>query len=405
MLLSGLLLGAHLACVHAHAGPAPLGVRMAVLDSLPANSGSRVDAARQDQLDALTAALTALRKRPGWDRVTSHRTLELGDSGAEVVELARRLDVATGTWLDAYFDPTLETAVKRYQATHGLDADGIVGRRTREHLNVPIDTRIAQVERAMASWQRLPVSETPDYVWVNIPEYTLRVFDDHREMLNMRVVVGKPSSPTPVMVEELEYLMLNPYWDIPRTISRHEILPKIQADPTYVSREQLDVVSEGNLVDPASIDWSVLSALNFPFSLRQRPGPNNSLGQVKFIFPNPEFIYLHDTPSKHAFNQSVRTFSHGCVRVEDSITLAKTILSLQNGGSHTQIEGQLHEMLNARRPTYVPLEEKLPVFITYQTVTVQNGALRFLSDVYDLDRHASPSTRQTVAAHSIQPTR
>ncbi len=337
----------------------------------------------------LKTALARYRKieaAGGWPQIPAG-TLKPGGTGAVVAALRQRMkffmsEPGTG---DRY-DPALVRAVKVFQKENGLNANGVVDAETRRLLNVPVRDRINQIIINMERWRWIPKSFEADYIMVNIPEFRLKVVQDSQEVMTMRVIVGKELNNTPIFSDKMEYVVLSPYWNIPKNILVKEMLPKIQADPGYLERLDMEVIDANkNVIDPYSIDWSAAPDKNFQYIVRRRPGPRNDLGDVKFIFPNVDNIYLHDTPNDELFNQTKRGFSHGCVRVEEPIRLAEYLLKNAKGGSWSR--EKIQEQIRRREEKFIPLKEKLPVYLVYFTAWAdEKGNAHFRDDIYGHDR-------------------
>jgi murein L,D-transpeptidase YcbB/YkuD len=335
----------------------------------------------------LRAALEKYREiaaRGGWQPVPAALRLKPGDQNAATSALARRLAV-TGDYTGAPGDnhtygPDLQNAVKHFERRHGLEADGIVGKAVVAALNVPAAARIAQIELNMERARWLPDDLGARYVFVNVPEYRLEVRDHDRTPLAMRVVVGRKKSPTPAFSAAMTYLVFAPFWNVPANIAENETLPSALKDPEFLERTNMEVIDKrGRRVDPDDVDLSDLSEYRF----RQRPGASNSLGLVKFMFPNAYNVYLHDTPADALFTRDARAFSHGCVRVEQPEKLAEYVLGDQPEWTPDRISDAMH----ASQHTIVRLREKIPVYITYFTARVSaSGEVMFFRDVYGRDR-------------------
>jgi len=230
------------------------------------------------------------------------------------------------------YDPTLVRAVKTFQRRQGLDPDGVVGGLTLAALNVPVETRIQQLIVNMQRWRALPPDLGARHIDVNIPNFALTVFEQERPILSMKVVVGKmiEQRTTPTFRAYLTHVVLNPYWYVPKSIAEQELFPLARKDPQYFAKHNFVVrrvaVGEKQMADPNAINGSTASTKVYQYLLRQEPGPKNSLGRIKFMFPNDYGVYLHDTPSKELFKRVVRTFSHGCIRVEKPLDLAEYVL-------------------------------------------------------------------------------
>ena len=323
-------------------------------------------------------AVAALRKRlldsEGGDAANS--------SAATTAKPGQKADVAALT-----YDPTLEAAVKKFQQDAGLKPTGIVSGETLKQLNVPIGTRIDQLILNMERWRWLPKKFEPNYLLVNIPEYTLHVMEDSKEAFNMRVIVGKVLHETPVFSDKMEYVVLAPYWNVPFSIIDKELRGKLAANPNYLDRLDMEVVKgsgrKAAVVDPGSIDWANVTQTSFKYTLRRRPGPKNDLGDVKFIFPNSNDIYLHDTPHDELFSQSSRSFSHGCVRLSEPIRLAEYLLRDRPEWDKQTIL----DTIATHREKYITLKEKLPVYLVYFTAWADaSGHPHFRDDIYGLDK-------------------
>jgi murein L,D-transpeptidase YcbB/YkuD len=286
-----------------------------------------------------------------------------------------------------YEGPLLD-AVKRFQARHVLDADGVVGAGTIAALNVPLAARVRQLELAMERGRWLPPLDEHPTVFVNIPIFRLWASDpvSGTEPVRMKVVVGKSlEHRTPVFVQHMDYVIFRPYWNPPRTIVTKEILPHARHEASYLEREDLEIVASGDedavALPPTPENLDAVAAGRL--YVRQRPGPRNALGLAKFIFPNHENVYMHGTPATQLFQRTRRDFSHGCIRVEDPTRLAEWVLRDVPGWTRKRIE----EAMQGARPTRVNLKEPLMVVLFYDTVHVNSeGVVHFASDIYGHDR-------------------
>ena len=355
----------------------------------------------------LKKALALLRARQaagGWPALPATTSLKPGAASPAVSLLRQRLlgGEATGqtpatveatarpvsnVTAPATYDPELVAAVKNFQRDLGLPPTGVVSGTTLRELNVPIQARINQVILNMERWRWLPKKFEPDYLIVNIPEYRLRVFEDGKQALTMRVIVGKTLTATPVFSDKMEYVVLAPYWNVPFSIIDKELRAKLVANPHYLDHLDMEVVKgygrKATVVDPTTIDWLNVTQANFKYTVRRRPGPKNDLGDVKFIFPNSNDVYLHDTPHDELFSQTKRSFSHGCVRVEEPIKLATYLLRNNPNWDLTSIQDTIAE----HREKYITLKEKLPVYLVYFTAWADaNGHAHFRDDIYNHDK-------------------
>jgi L,D-transpeptidase YcbB len=281
------------------------------------------------------------------------------------------------------YDAALQAAVRRFQERMGLTADGVVGARTVQELNVSAADRILQL-RVNLDRGRLLLQDLPnEFVVVNIAAYFLYFVRGEEVAWQTRVQVGKTYRRTPVFRSEINYLVFNPTWTVPPGIIENDILPEARRDPAAITRRRLAVLdSSGRQVDPATVDWSRYRSGNIPYTLRQDAGPNNALGRVKFMFPNPYSVYLHDTPSRNLFEQDDRAFSSGCVRVEKPLELAKLLLHDEQKWNDQSIA----RTLESERTQNVTLPSKIPVLLAYWTAWVDHaGRVNFRRDVYGQD--------------------
>ena len=342
------------------------------------------------RLKQALADYRALAAGGGWSRLPEGETLKPGMRDERVPLLRRRLveagDLAGAEAESDLFDAPLEAAVTRFQRRHGLTPDGAVGRMTMAALDVPVEDRIDQMLLNMERRRWMPRDLGERYVFVNMADFELKVVDGPQTVLDDRVVVGTPFQQTPEFSEMMTYIVVNPYWNIPPSIAGKEMLPKIRKDAGYLARNRIEVLSDwtesGRPVDPATIDWSRLSARHFPYKLRQVPGADNALGRLKFMFPNRFNIYLHDTPARTLFERTVRSFSHGCIRVQHPVDLAAVLLDGADGWTKDRIEAAIatgeRQVISLPRP--------LPVHLTYLTAWVnKDGAVNFRDDIYGRD--------------------
>jgi L,D-transpeptidase YcbB len=242
------------------------------------------------------------------------------------------------------------------------------------------ESQVRQIALNMERWRWLPQDLGPRYILVDVPAYTLDVVERDRSVMTMRVVVGKPSWPTPVLSATMSYIVLNPDWRVPPNIAARELVPILRANPGYLAQNNMRLSNGSHDVDPRSVDWSQVSTKNFPYRLRQEPGPKNPLGTIKFMFPNRFQVYLHDTPSRTLFTKPERAFSHGCIRVEKPMDLAE--YALRGVLSRERIAAGL----GRRTSRTVPLAEPLPTYLVYRTVLVKDdGTIQFRPDIYGYD--------------------
>ncbi|MDX1594635.1 MAG: L,D-transpeptidase family protein [Gammaproteobacteria bacterium] len=324
-------------------------------------------------------------------RVASGFALRLGNEDERLPAIRRRLrfhgDLPEGASLDdTRFDGQVDAALLSFQARHGLEADGIFGRGTRDALNAPVAERIAQVELNMERYRWLPKTPEPRYLRVNIADFRLDLVEEQVPVMSMDVIVGRSYRQTPVFSEKMTYLVFSPAWHIPPTIARKDILPRLRKDPAGVAADRIRVLSgwgeNEREIDPMTVDWSRVSERNLPYHFRQDPGPQNALGRVKFMFPNRFSVYMHDTPARQLFDRAQRDFSSGCIRVERPRDLAVHLLLEDPAWTPEKID----EAMAAGRERTVTLPRTIPVHIRYQTAWVDDdGQLQFRQDIYDRD--------------------
>ena len=276
----------------------------------------------------------------------------------------------------------LEAALRRFQARHGLEADGRLGSRSIEALNISAVFRVAQIEANMERWRWLPHTPEGRYVAVNAADASLVVVENGKTVLTSPIVVGKPATPTPILATKIVAVTANPPWNVPQSIAGKEILPKLVHNPSYLVAQNM-VLRNGPPGDPhgLSVSWSSVSREHFPYLIQQLPGVKNSLGVLKMEMPNRFDVYLHDTPAKSLFAQSERFFSHGCVRVREVGALAKYALTGDPTADVARIVHPIDE-----KTQRLSLAEPLPVYILYWTAFKnEDGSVGFRRDVYGRD--------------------
>jgi murein L,D-transpeptidase YcbB/YkuD len=339
----------------------------------------------------LMAALREYRRiaaQGGWRSVPAGPTLKPGMTDPRVAALRRRLAAsgdltARGNAASLTYDATVETAVRQFQRRHGLTGDGVAGKATLAAMNVPVGRRIDQIranlERARWVLHDLPAA----FVLVDIAGFKVRFYRDGRVIWETRAVVGRPARMTPVFKSRISYFEVNPTWTVPPTILGQDLIPAVKRDPNYLREKNMRVIDRhGNPVDQAGIDWSRYSGSDFPYLIRQEPGPENALGRIKFMFPNKHAVYLHDTPSKELFRRTERTFSSGCIRIEDPYGFAELLLDEDPHWNRERVIAAV-DSLETRT---IPLRKPVVVILLYWTVDVENdGTVLFKQDIYDRD--------------------
>jgi L,D-transpeptidase YcbB len=286
---------------------------------------------------------------------------------------------------DVYAGAVVE-GVKRFQQRHGLPATGTIDRPTFTQLNTPLSRRLFQLQLALERIRWLPPDLPGRLIAVNIPEFQLRAYDDYRTSLTMKVIVGKafPERQTPIFQDEMEFMIFHPYWNVPAGITKKELIPAIKKTPGYLEKHHFEIVGPGGgAVEPDVAGDALLARLRSgDLEIRQKPGPGNSLGSIKFAFPNNYDVYLHGTPEQALFSRATRAFSHGCIRVEDPATLAAWVLH----DSPKWTPERIQETLNAPGQLRVNLAKPIPVLVLYSTaVADEDGSVRFLEDIYGQD--------------------
>lgn len=338
-------------------------------------------------LKATLQAYTQLDANGGWPAIPDGPAFKPGVEDARVPQLRARLAITgeySGPPSDSQtFDPALVKALKTFQTAQGLEADGVGGPATMAALNVSAHQRVEQIRANLerARWILRPLGS--EMVVVNIAAQRLHLFLKGKKVWSTRVIVGKTYNKTPIFTEPMSVIVFNPTWTVPRSIVRNEIFPKAAANPGYLTANNYYLTDgNGGTVDPAGINWSAYTGASFPYGVVQRPGPNNALGLVKFLFPNRFSVYLHDTPSRQLFAKSERSLSHGCIRVEDPLHLAELILADRLGWNRQKIDA----MVATGKLQGVGLKDKLPVLLLYWTVDPTfDGGARFYRDLYGRD--------------------
>jgi murein L,D-transpeptidase YcbB/YkuD len=314
-------------------------------------------------------------------------TLKKEMTDSRVLLLRKRLSITGDLEADAlnseHFDDPLEQAVIRFQNRHHLTADGAVGKQTLATLNVPVEDRVDQIKINLerARWVLHAISG--EFVIVDIAGFEIFVYKDDRFLWTSRVQVGRPFRRTPVFKSEIKYLELNPTWTVPPGILAKDILPAVKKDPNYLKDRNIKVIDRnGKVVNQDSIDWSKYTGPNFPYRLRQDPGPINALGLIKIMFPNQHLVYIHDTPSKSLFERADRTFSSGCIRTEKPFELAEILLDHPDKWNPESFK----QIIDSGRTQSITLPKPVPVLLFYWTVSVRpDGTVRFKRDPYQRD--------------------
>jgi L,D-transpeptidase YcbB len=323
----------------------------------------------------------------GWNRVVSTTKIQLGDQDSRVISLWSRLYIS-GDITEDYsgkFDRALEKAVKKFQIRHGLKVDGIAGKETLQELNISVKERIKQIKL------NIDKVEFKDGFIVNIPDFKLYIVENGETINSFKVIVGKKKNQTPRLSAKIQYLEFNPYWNVPHKIAKKELLPIIKKNPEYLKKENISVFENWSerARELHKINWNYITKYNFHYKLRQNPGKKNVLGAVKFIFPNPYSVYLHDTDKKYLFDKQVRAFSHGCVRVDNPMKIALYVVM-------NNINKELSEVTDivaSESRKIVRLDKPIDIHIVYWTSWVDANGVNFRKDIYRLDNEETRFAR------------
>jgi murein L,D-transpeptidase YcbB/YkuD len=377
------------------AGAPPLG---ALLDQVASASSpaQAIESLKPNHFiyTGLKSALSRMREAQaagGWPAVPPGAPLKPGASDPRVAALRARLAESGDLTRDAptdsgEYDDEVTAAVKQFQDNHRLTADGVVGPATLRELNVGPAARAGQIRVNLERIRWVIGGLADSFVLVNLPSFKVYVIRNRENVWESRTVIGQTARQTPTFRADMRYVVLDPDWTVPPTILAEDVLAPMRRGVNAVARKGLTILDrQGRTVPPSSINWSAATPRNFPYTLRQPPGPNNALGRVKFVFPNEHTVFLHDTPSQDLFDADRRTFSSGCIRVEHALDLAAVLLGPQGWTPE-----RLQAAIAAGKSETVFLDAPLPVVIVYWTASVgATGQLRFARDVYNRDDRLS----------------
>jgi len=330
----------------------------------------------------------------GWPPVAAGKSIHPGEQDSRIPAIRERLQIegflpSTPTDTLIYYDTMLVQAVIQFQLRHGLTDDGVIGKSTIAAMNIPAEQKVRQIIINLERWRSEAHDLGKEYVLVNIAGFTLQGIENDMVILEMPVIVGTQRHETPVFSDLIRYMDLNPYWNIPVSIARNELLADLRKNPLYLNKEHIrlfsDRTSEASEINPLSIDWNQVSPNKISqFAFRQDPGKWNALGTIKFVFPNHFDVYMHDTPAQSLFKSSNRAFSHGCIRLAHPLKLAEFLLDGSEKGWSSE---QFNELIDTGKRTIVPLPTPIPVHIIYRTVTSDpDGAISFHPDIYNRDQ-------------------
>lgn len=322
-----------------------------------------------------------------WDMIAMGGDIKPGASDPRIPEIRERLMLTGdhpggGEENGDVYDPSTVLAVRSFQLRNGLEAKGLIGKQTILALNVPPADRARQIMLNMERWRWMPEDLGDHHYMVNLAAFELSEVENHEIVDRMDVVVGAVASQTPEFSDELEYVDINPTWTVPYSIATGEMLPKLRRNPSAYAGE-FEVFMNGKLTSWNGINWNAYGKGNFPFTFRQKPGPKNALGKVKFMLPNPYNIYLHDTPAKDKFLATTRAFSHGCIRVSRPLDLAYHLVGDIAGWTQERIDAAFA----SGKTTRVPLPDHIPIHMIYATAFEgDGGSIEFRPDIYGRDR-------------------
>jgi len=327
--------------------------------------------------------------RGGWSKIPTMPLITPGDRHKNIILIRERLvfsdkELVLCTKKNAQdYDPFLEQAVRHFQKTHGLKIDGIIGSETRKAMNISAQDRLQQIKVTLERHRWMPENLGNRYLIINLANYKLRAINEGNEELIMKVIVGRKNRPTPSFSSQMNHLVFNPFWNVPRKLARLDLLPKQQDDFNYFYLKNIRVFTNENGQriehDPYLIDWQSVTKSNFPYILRQDPGDNNALGKLKFLFPNKWSIYLHDTSHRELFSETKRSLSSGCIRVEDPIALANFSLAKPTA------KQTISDMIDSKQNRGLKLQTPLSLYAVYFTVSIDGDDVIFSPDVYQRD--------------------
>ncbi|MGI8950124.1 MAG: L,D-transpeptidase family protein [Chitinophagaceae bacterium] len=348
----------------------------ALLDSVINTKGEQTErysplSNQYKELKSFLVKYNDIQKNNSWDSIAKPaKVYKLHDSSEAIAQIKKRLFLLGDMSEEdssMRFDTSLLSAVKSYQKRMGLSPDGVIGSKMMDELNYPISERIKQILINLERVRWMPPESDSNYILVNIPEYKLHVFDSGHKQFDMNVIVGTAANNTVIFTGNLKYIVFSPYWNVPQSIVEKEILPSIKKDPDYLEKNDMEITSYTSNKEPV---------------VRQKPGPKNSLGNVKFLFPNNFNIYLHDTPNHDLFTASSRSFSHGCIRIADPTKMALYLLRDDTTWTPEKVDSCMH----LEKEKWVTIKDPVRVFIGYFTAWVNaDGKLNFRKDIYGHD--------------------
>jgi len=354
------------------------------------------------ELQKKVAAYREIKENGGWGRVLLHKTLKPGNGEEGVHSLRERLKV-TGDYVpcsesneDLVYDKCLQDAVKHFQIRNGLSDDGEVGPATLAVLNKSVDERIETMLLNLDRIKWLNDPKSKRHVIINIPDFMLYFEEDGALIQTIRTIVGTPKNPTPIFSNIVRTIVLNPQWNVPKSIIQNEMIPKLLRNSNAMAKQRIEIFNgwgkDAALVNPASVNWSKYRhSKHMPFRFAQTAGTHNALGKVKFLFPNKFSVYMHDTPTKHLFHKDKRAFSHGCIRLQKPRELLETFSTFNDNVDFEKSQ----KVLEGRKKSYLALKNRVPVDVIYLTSWVDyDGKLQFRNDIYHYDEMQLKSFRK-----------
>jgi len=331
----------------------------------------------------------SFKEKDDWDSIAQGETIKIGDKSERVIAVIARLMASQEMEAyipvnDSIYDSILSNHIEVFQKRYGIDVDGNVGKQTLYELNIPLDYRIEQIKANLerARWVLYDIEDK--FIVVNIPAFELYMIENGKEILTSRVIVGKDHTKSPIFKANMQYIVINPTWTVPRSLYPGYI-HKLQNTPDYFRQKNMEVITtKGKAIDIATTDWDQYTIHNFPYMIRQKSGPSNALGFLKCMFPNEHSVYIHDTPARSLFNKDTRAFSHGCIRTQKIRELALLLLEPNDDDWTSE---KIDQIIAKGKITNVSLKEKIPVLIMYWTAGIGfQGNFYFKPDLYKRDQ-------------------
>ena len=340
-----------------------------------------------------------MQENGGWENLPLRGNLAVGQSSPVVPALRERLTMmgdAKGCQSDtSRYDTCLKEAIKHYQKRHGFIPNGRITQETISALNIPIERRIEQMRLNLDRIKWLNTRNSQHHIMINIPAFTLFFEEDKKLIQEMKVITGKKSNPTPIFSNTVKTIVLNPQWNVPTSIIQNEMIPKLLRNPNAMARQGIEIFAgwdeDAKKISGGSVDWGQYRySANVPYRFAQVSGSRNALGKIKFLFPNQFSVYMHDTPNKKLFNNNIRAYSHGCIRLAQPKELLKTFSTFNNINLKSSTE-----ILKGSKKSYLGLNNKVPIDVVYLTAYVDyDGVLQFRNDIYGYDKMQLQSYRK-----------